>query len=120
MTSEHEFVSEQDKVKYFWDNFYKNVLIHVEDLEKNKRKYEDEKSYYEQLNKRFKHGLNLLDGKNKPTIRGYDSSDNTLDELRDLINSLSESGRISPENNRGLTDILNRIIDCKLRQNSKP
>ena len=120
MTSEHEFVSEQDKVKYFWDNFYKNVLIHVEDLEKSRKKYDDEKSYYEQLNKRFKHGLNLVDGKNKPTIGDYDSSDNTLDKLRDLINSLSESGRISPENNRVLTDVLNRIIDSKLRQSSKP
>lgn len=118
LTREHEFVSEKDRVKYFWDNFYKNVLNHVEDLEKSRKKYDDEKSYYEQLNQRFKHGINLLNGKNKTTTNP-DSLDNTLDDLRDFINSLSESGMISPENNRVLTNVLNDIIDSKLRQNSK-
>ena len=119
LTREHEFVSEKDRVKYFWDNFYKNVLNHVEDLEKSRKKYDDEKSYYEQLNQRFKHGINLLDGKNKTIAKNSDLSDNTLDNLRDFINSLSESGMISPENNRVLTNVLNDIIDSKLRQNSK-
>ena len=118
LTREHGFVSEKDRVKIFWDNFYKNVLNHVEDLEKSRKKYDDEKSYYEQLNQRFKHGINLLNGKNKTTTNP-DSSDNTLDDLRDFINSLSESGMISPENNRVLTNVLNDIIDSKLRQNSK-
>jgi len=119
ISRKHEFVSEKDKVKYFWDNFYKNVLNHVEELEKSRKKYDDEKSYYEQLNQRFKHGMNLLDGKNEKITKNSDTSDNTLDDLRDLINSLSESGRISPENNRVLTNVLNDIIDSKLRQNSK-
>ena len=118
LTGEHKFVSEKDRVKYFWDNFYKNVLNHVEELEKSRKKFDDEKSYYEQLNQRFKHGINLLEDKNK-TITNPDSYDNTLDDLRDLINSLSESGRILPENNRVLTNVLNDIIDSKLRQNSK-
>jgi hypothetical protein len=119
LTGVHEFVSEKDKVKYFWDNFYKNILNHVEDLEKSRKKYDDEKSYYEQLNQRFKHGINLLDGKNKTITKNSDLSDSTLDDLRDFINSLSESGMISPENNRILTNVLNDIIDSKLRQNSK-
>jgi len=116
ITSEHEFVSEKDKVKFFWDNFYKNVLNHVEDLEKSRKKFDDKKSYYEQLNQRFKHGVNLLEGKNETIVKNPDT---VLDELRDLINSLSESGRVSPENNRILTDTLNNIIDNKLRQNHK-
>lgn len=119
MTGEHKFVSEKDRVKYFWDTFYKNVLTHVEDLEKSRKKYDDEKSYYGQLNKRFKNGINLLDEENSLTTGNPDSSYNVLDDLRDLINSLSESGRISPENNRILTGVLNRIIDSKIRQNSK-
>ena len=117
ITSEHEFVSEKDKVKYFWDNFYKNILNHVEDLEKSRKKFDDEKSYYEQLNQRFKQGVNLLEGKNETLVKNPDT---VLDDLRDLINSLSESGRVSPENNRILTDALNNIIDDKLRQNHKP
>ena len=116
ITSEHEFVSEKDKVKYFWDNFYKNILNHVEDLEKSRKKFDDEKSYYEQLNQRFKHGINLLEGKNETIVKNPDT---VLDDLRDLINSLSESGRVSPENNKILTDVLNNIIDNKLRQNHK-
>jgi hypothetical protein len=116
ITSEHEFVCEKDKVKYFWDNFYKNILNHVEDLEKSRKKFDDEKSYYEQLNKRFEHGINLLEGKNKTIVKNPDT---VLDDLRDLINSLSESGRVSPENNKILTDVLNNIIDDKLRQNHK-
>ena len=116
ITSEHEFVSEKDKVKFFWDNFYKNVLNHVEDLEKSRKKFDDKKSYYEQLNQRFKHGVNLLEGKNETIVKNPDT---VLNELRDLINSLSESGRVSPENNRILTDTLNNIIDNKLRQNHK-
>jgi hypothetical protein len=116
ITSEHEFVCEKDKVKYFWDNFYKNILNHVEDLEKSRKKFDDEKSYYEQLNKRFEHGINLLEGKNKTIVKNPDM---VLDDLRDLINSLSESGRVSPENNKILTDVLNNIIDDKLRQNHK-
>jgi len=42
-----------------------------------------------------------------------------MNDLRDLINSLSESERISPKNNKGLTDIVNNIIDSKLKENSK-
>jgi len=116
ITSEREFISEKDKVKFFWNNFYKNILNHVEDLEKSRKKFDDEKSYYEQLNQRFKHGLNLLEEKNQTIIK---NPDNILNDLRDLINSLSESGRVSPENNRILTDVLNNIIDKKLRQNHK-
>ena len=88
-------------------------------MEKSRKKCDDEKSYYEQLNQRFKHGINLLDSKNKIITKSPDSSNDILDDLRDLINSLSESGRISPENNRILTNVLNDIIDRKLRQNSK-
>jgi len=42
-----------------------------------------------------------------------------MNDLRDLINSLSEPERISPENNKSLTDIVNNIIDSKLKDNSK-
>lgn len=116
MTSEREFVSEKEKVEYFWKNFYKNIIDHVEDLEKSRKKFVDEKSYYEQLNQRFKNGINLLEEKNKLTVKNPDT---VLDDLRDLINSLSESGRISPENNKILTEVLDNIIDSKLRQNRK-
>lgn len=42
-----------------------------------------------------------------------------MNDLRDLINSLSESRRIPHENNRVLTDVLNNIIYSKLKDNSK-
>ena len=53
----------------------------------------------------------MLDGKNKPIVWDHDSLNNILDDLRDLINSLSESGKIFPENNKVLTDVVNNIID---------
>lgn len=111
-----EFVSEEDKMKYFWKRFYENLKIKLEELENSKKKYEAEKSYYEQLNKRFKNGMYLLSEKNRSSAIKNHSDDNALDDLRDLINSMSEAGKISPKNNRILTDVLNSIVDMKLKQ----
>ena len=114
-TNELSFNSEEDEIQYFWNNFYQNVLKRLKDLEASKKMYDDEKSYYEQLNNRFKNALDLLDKKNIKTANN-ESIDYALDSLRDLINSMSETGRISPKNNRILTDVLNQIIDSNLGQ----
>ena len=114
LTTSREFSSEEERVSFFWDSFYQNIQTKLLDYEQSKKNYEDKIQYYEQLNKRFENSIRTLQEKNQYKTTEYDS--NIFNDLRDLIDSLTESGKISPKNNRLLTNLLNNISDIELKQ----
>ena len=110
-TKETKNLSEEQKIDYFWNRFFKNIENKIKDVEKEKIIFENKKSYYHELNKKFQNSIKIIhENKNKKI--GKQANNN----IEDFFDSLSEIGIISNNDSKKIIDFLHNKTEKELNQ----
>ena len=96
-------LSEEQKIDHFWNVFFKDVENKVREIEEEKIRFENKKSYYDELSKKFRNSIERIHEKNVKNKYNQNISNN---DMENFFDSLREVGIISRKDSTELVEFL--------------
>jgi len=110
-----------EKNKSIIQEIFQNLLVQVQQLAQSKKEWEDQKSYYSQLNRKIEKTLSIL-SKNDNSLTQIKSTEDLIHIIQsyvEIVNSMIYTQRIPAKLGKNLTDAMNEIIDHLILKNRK-
>lgn len=110
-----------EKNKSTIQEIFQSLLVQIQQLAQSKKEWEDQKSYYSQLNRKIEKTLSILSKNDNDLTQVKSTADliSIIQSYVEIVNSLIYTQRIPAKLGKNLTDAMNEIIDHLILKNRK-